>query len=347
MKSDDRHKLLLSDTAIPDLFISEYMHALTGVAVQAYLYILMVAGKGNNIKEREITSRLSLSLEDAKGALAELTLAGLIDRNERGELIIADIKAEEVDRYIQRTSREEAKENEPISPLNEAREELARSIEKTFFHGSMAYKWYREIDILLFDFGFDPDVVYALFQSLYESNRLTVVTRMKEKAVEWHGKGIRTAKDLGTYLSREEEVATTLRKIGKRLRKKMTGFDEDYVRIWIEKLGYPYDMIEYAMQKVCEYSTNPSLKRANEHMLAWFRADVKTLDAAKAYEEEQARINAARYQNDKASKSSAAKASKQNFSGVTYTDEELRQFEDDPQELLERYAREKADPAPR
>jgi len=345
VKTDDRQKLLLTDTAVPDLFVSDYMPSLTGAAVKTYLYLLTASSKGHILAEKEIAARLSLSIEEIRNAIAELTLALLVDHDDRGKLILNDIKALEIDRYIQRSDIEERKENEPISPLNEAREELARSVEKTFFHGSMAYKWYREIDLLLFEIGLDPDVVYSLFQVLYESNQLTSVTRMKEKAVEWHGKGIRTAKDLNAYLAREEDVAVILRKLGKRLRKKITGFDEDHVRIWVEKLGYPYDMIEFAVQKVCEYSTVPSMKRANEHLLAWFGAGIRTIEEARKFEEEQARINSVRYQNDKvASQGSGKAAQKQNFAGVNYTEEELRHFEDDPSELIEMYARERTGP---
>ena len=66
MKPEDRKKLLLSDTAVPDLFISDYMSSLTGSAVQAYLYLLMVQGNGYGVGEKEIASRLSLSPEEAK-----------------------------------------------------------------------------------------------------------------------------------------------------------------------------------------------------------------------------------------------------------------------------------------
>ncbi|MDD4095057.1 MAG: DnaD domain protein [Oscillospiraceae bacterium] len=348
MKSDDRKKLLLSDTAVPDLFISDYMPGLSGISVQIYLYFLMASGKGYAIGEKDIASRLSVAIQDVKGALAELALAGLIDRDERGKLKVSDIKVAEVERYIQRSSREEVKENEPISPLNEAREKLAGSIESTFFHGSMAYQWYREIDTLLFEFGFDPDVIYALFQQLYKDNQLTSVSKIKYMAVQWHGKGICTAKDLDAYLMREETVAVTLRKLGKRLRKKMTGFDEDTIRLWIEKLAYPYEVMEYAIQKVCEYSAVPSMKRANDLLMTWYAAGIKTLDEAKSFENEQAKLNSARYRSEKATDlKSGAGNIKQNFAGVTYTEEELHRFEDDPNELMERYAREPSDPGPR
>jgi DnaD/phage-associated family protein len=348
VKSDDRKKLLLSDTAVPDLFISDYMPGLSGMSVQIYLYFLMASGKGYVIGEKDIAARLSVAIQDVKGGLAELTLAGLIDRDEQGKLRIGDLKAAEVDRYIQRSNREEVKENEPISPLNEARERLAGSIESTFFHGSMAYPWYREIDTLLFEFGFDPDVIYALFQQLYKDNQLTSVSKIKYMAVQWHGKGICTAKDLDAYMTREEAVAVTLRKLGKRLRKKMTGFDEDTIRLWIEKLAYPYEVMEYAIQKVCEYSAVPSMKRANDLLMTWYAAGIKTLEEAKAFEEEQAKINSARYRSEKAANTSPGTGqNKQNFAGVTYTEEQLQQFEDDPNELIERYTRDNPAPGPR
>ncbi len=201
---------------------------------------------------------------------------------------------------------------------------------------------------MLFEFGFDPDVIYSLFQSLYENNRLAGVSRVKEKAVEWQGKGIRNVRDLDAYLASEERVAVTLRKLGKRLRKKMTGFDEDYVRIWVEKMSFPYEMIEFAIQKVCEYSTVPSMKRANEHLSTWLAVGIKTLPEAKAFEEEQAKLNSARYQNEKAAKGNiGTNSSGQNFSGVTYTDEQLKSFEDDPEEILRRYSPETTGDIPR
>ncbi len=348
MRSDDRKKLLLSDTAVPDLFISDFMPGLSGVSVQIYLYLLMASGKGYTIGEKDIASRLSAALQDVKSALTELSLAGLIDRDEKGKLRISDLKAAEVERYIQRAKREEGTENEPISPLNEAREKLAGSIESTFFHGSMAYPWYREIDTLLFEFGFDPDVIYALFQQLYKNNQLNSVSKVKYTAVQWHGKGISTAKDLDEYLKREEEVAVTLRKLGKRLRKNMTGFDEDTVRVWIEKLAYPYDVMEYAIRKVCEFSTVPSMKRANDLLMTWYAAGVKTLADAKAFDEDQARLNSARYRNERAAGAQAgAGSARQNFAGVSYSEEELQRFEDDPNELLERYASGPAEAGPR
>ena len=41
MTSEEKNKLLLSDTQVPDLFITEYMSSLTAGAIRIYLFMLM------------------------------------------------------------------------------------------------------------------------------------------------------------------------------------------------------------------------------------------------------------------------------------------------------------------
>ena len=41
MTAEDRDKLLLSDTQVPDLFITQYMSSLNGASIQIYLFMLM------------------------------------------------------------------------------------------------------------------------------------------------------------------------------------------------------------------------------------------------------------------------------------------------------------------
>lgn len=344
MKPEDRKKLLLSDTQVPDLFISDYLNGLSYESVKAYLYLLLTIKHGKSIGEKEIASRFSLSVQDAKGAIAELSLAGLIEKSDKGKITLIDIKESEIDSYIRRAAQEPAEKSGEISPLDQAREELAGSIEKTFFHGSMAYKWYREIDMLLFDFGFDPDVVYMLFQSLYDNKQLTTLSQIKERALLWHSKGIQKMEELSVFLAGEEKVKKDLYRIGKRLRRKMTEFDEEYVRVWVEKLKYPYEVIDFAIRKMCEYNNSSTLKRADDHLKKWFAVGIRTIEEAEKYEEDQAIKNKLKYQREKAAGRQAGSGMpKQNFAGVTYSEEEIREFEDDPNDLLQQYAKERAD----
>lgn len=340
MRLEEKKNLLLSDTPIPDLFISEYMTGLSSCAISSYLYLLMAFKNQKSATEKDLAARFSVPVDEIKGALAELALCGVIEWSDKGSLLLVDLKEIEIDGYIRlRMDKNHLPEAAVISPENERRDNLAKSIEKTFFHGSMAYKWYREMDILLDDFKFEPQVVYKLFQVCNDRRQLGTVTQMKEMALVWQSKGVLTLEQLSAYTAHEEEVLQTVRKLGRRLHRKMVQYDEECVRVWIERLGYPFEMIDFAIRKVWEYQ-EPSITKADAYLKSWYAAGVKNLTEAQVYEQEQAKKNKMAYQRDKMGKQLGDNAIKQNFSGVKYDDEFLKNLEIDPEEYLKRLQQE-------
>lgn len=336
MHLEEKKNLLLSDTIIPDLFISEYMTGLSSCAVTSYLYLLMAFKNQKSVTEKDLAARFSVPVDEVKGALAELALSGVIEWSDKGSLLLVDLKGIEIDGYIRlHTDKNLLPEAAAISPEDERRDNLAKSIEKTFFHGSMAYKWYRELDILMDDFKFEPQVVYKLFQVCNDRRQLGTVTQMKALALVWQSKGIATLDQLSEYLTHEEEVAQTMRKLGRRLHRKMVEYDEDYIRVWIERLGYPFEMIEFAMKTVWNY-TEPSTSKADAYLKSWYASGIKTLAEAQVYEQEQAKKNKMAYQRDKVQKQPGDNSVKQNFTGVQYDDEFLKTLEVDPDDYLKK-----------
>ena len=333
MRTEDNKRLLLTDTMIPDLFISEYMAGLSDVALKCYLYLSFGAKSLRcSLTEKDLAARLSLSSDDVKGSLLELTYSGLIEKGDRSVIFLKDLKQVEIDGYI-RAQRDQTlpPDASPIRAEDEKRDSLCRSIEKTFFTGSMGYQWYREIDVLLDDFHFEPEVVYRLFQDCYEKKLLRSLTQIRSRAIVWQSKGIARLDQLSEYLAHEEEISQTLQKVGKILRRKTVSYDEDCVRVWIERLGYSFNIIDYAIKKVWEYQ-EPSLNKADSYLKSWFASGVRTLADAYAYEEERAKKNKQAYQKDKEARK--APVDPQNFSGVRYDDEFLNRLDTDPAEYL-------------
>ena len=340
MRLEEKKNILLSDTTIPDLFITEYMTGLSSCAISSYLYILMAFKNQKSVTEKDLAARFSVPVDEIKGALAELALSGVIEWSDKGSLLLVDLKEIEIDGYIRlHMDKSQLPQAAEISPENEQKDNLAKSIEKTFFHGSMAYKWYRELDILMDDFKFDPQVVYKLFQVSNDRRQLGTVTQMKELALNWQSKGIQTLEQLSEYMAHEEEVAQTMRKLGRRLHRKMVQYDEEVVRIWIERLCYPFEMIDFAVRKVWEYQ-EPSITKADAYLKSWYAAGIRTLAEAQAYEQEQSKKNKMAYQRDKVQKHTADNSVKQNFAGVQYDDEFLKTLEVDPDEYLKRLEQE-------
>lgn len=332
MKMEGVNNLLLSDTLVADIFISEYMVSLSSAALKSYLYILLAFKSQKSLSEKDLAARISLSLDEIKAALSELSMAGIVEWNDKGTLRLIDLKELEVRSYIH-SHQGESSLPKLLDEENEQRDSLARSLEKTFFHGSMAYKWYRQIDILLDEFGFEPQVVYKLFQICNDRRRLGTVTQMQSMAVLWKGKGISTMEQLSSYLAHEDVIFQTSRKIGKRLHRKMTDYDEEYIRVWIEKLGYSYEIIDFGIRKMCEYQ-QPTMNKADAHLKSWFAAGLKTLAEVKTYEDERAKANKLAYQQSK-QRAPEGSQKRQNFSGVEYSAEVLESLYADPDAFVE------------
>lgn len=336
MTESEHDRLLLSDTLIPDLFISDYMSTLSTEAIRAYLYICMVTGRGSTVLDKELSLRLSLPEEKMSSAIGELVFLGLVSRDSKGRAYLLDIKAREVEAYvetcIERAKRNEGQHEAPDFPAeNRQLEDLTQSIAKTFFHGSMSQSWYRQIDVLLFEYHFEADVVYALIQDLSDKGKLNIAY-MKRVAETWFAYNIRSGKDLSIYLESEKFVRQTYKKVARKLNiRNVTEYDEEKIRAWIEKFKYSFELIDYAMRRVSEYITSPNISRVNEQLTTWFVSGVKNLDEAKVFEAERAKTNLENYQASKR----RSKTESQNKVENKYTDLEIESFEDNPAQLLQ------------
>ncbi|NLT10893.1 MAG: DnaD domain protein [Clostridiaceae bacterium] len=340
MTQSEHDRLLLSDTLIPDLFISDYMSTLSTEAIRAYLYISMVTGRGAGVLDKDLALRLSLSEEKMSSAIGELVFLGLVSRDSKGRAYLLDIKAREVDAYIEtcidREKRTEGLHEAPDIPAeNRQLEDLTQSIAKTFFHGSMSQSWYRQIDVLLFEYHFEPDVVYALIQDLSDKGKLNIAY-MKRVAETWFAHNIRSGKDLSIYLESEKFIRQTYKKVARKLNiRNLTEYDEEKIRAWIEKFKYSFEVIDYAMRRVSEYITSPNISRVNDQLTTWFVSGVTNLEEAKVFEAERAKLNLENYQASK-------RRPKQESGGevqTKYSALEFESFEDNPAQLMQKMIR--------
>ena len=157
--------------------------------------------------------------EDVKTALAELVAAGVLIRKEDGVFEPVDLIRAEVDEYIgNRTDENGVPE---LRSDEKKRNLLATSIQKTYYQGYMAYPFYRLIDTCLYDYHFEDDVVYALFEEGKELRCQYVVTKMCDLAKKWYEKGFTTTDALKGYYELRDRRKNITAMVGKMLRKWM------------------------------------------------------------------------------------------------------------------------------
>ena len=198
MQIDDSKKLLLSDTLVPDIFVTEYLPALSGLAVKMYIYLLLTAKSNREINESDLARRMGSDVDTVKAALLELAACQLIKKQDH-KLTIQDIKALEIEKiYRPRTSSDPQQIASQQNQFSE-REKLLSDISKTFFQGLMSPSWYGEIDSWFDRFGFEPEVIYALFQECARRNKLDSKAYISRVAENWSIRGIISYQDLNQY----------------------------------------------------------------------------------------------------------------------------------------------------
>ncbi|NLO34901.1 MAG: DnaD domain protein [Clostridiaceae bacterium] len=281
---DESRKLLLSDTAVPDIFILEYLPGLSGLAVKIYLFLLLTARTSRNLTEQDLTRRLGQEQDEVRAALLELAGAELIVLKERS-IEVADVKSAEIERtYRPRTASLPA-ETDQAQQRFDKREKLMADIARTFFQGLMSPSWYGEIDAWFDRYGFEPEVVYALFQECARRNKLDSKAYIAKVAENWSKRGIVSFNDLNRYFLAHDKISKLSRKVGRKLRKTMTEYDDEIIARWIDVFGYDFEIIDFALRKTTRLN-HPNLSFIDRILQEWFEHQLCDLDAVKAYEQE-------------------------------------------------------------
>ena len=68
MTADDKEKLLLSDTPVPDLFITQYMSSLTASSIRIYLMLLMNRSSFGKMNVQTISKNSDLHRRKSKNS---------------------------------------------------------------------------------------------------------------------------------------------------------------------------------------------------------------------------------------------------------------------------------------
>lgn len=286
MQIDESRKLLLSDTLVPDIFITELMPALSGLAVKLYLYLLMTARNSRQASESDLARRMGTDIDTIKAANLELAQSGLVVIHDRS-LEITDIKASEIERTYRPRTSVLPTENLESEARFSIREKLMKDIAKTFFQGLMSPSWYSEIDSWFDRFRFEPEVIYALFQECGRRNKLNSKAYISKVAENWAARKIVTYQDLNNYFLAYDKVNKAVSKVGRKLRKTMTEYDEEIVARWIEQYNYDFDIIELALRKTVKLA-NPNLEFVDRILQEWFGNQLRTADQIKDYEDRKA-----------------------------------------------------------
>lgn len=275
--------ILYSDTLVPDIFITEYMPSMSCEFVKVYLYCLFLSKYNKQASAEELSKKLEIELNQVKNALIYLENVGVITRK-NNSIQMVDLKEREINK-VYRPKTTSSPEDAALSiERNKKRSRTISAINKAFFQGVMSPSWYTDIDAWFDKYGFEEDVMYALFQHCYDHKGLAKQYIIKV-AESWYSKNIRNNFDLDSYFMEYEKLRDIKYKIVKKLNRRgpLTEYEEDYIEKWVMEYNYDFSIIDLALRKTTSISS-PNFKYINKIIETWHENGFKTKEEIVAYE---------------------------------------------------------------
>lgn len=310
MKLEQNDKpLLFSETIIPDIFFSEYLSALPGDYLKIYLYIIFLSKYGKDIKLNDLSKKLNIPLKSINDGLKFLEENKLITKKTNG-YIITDLQ-EFTLHNLYTPNLTMSKEKLEQTSKNKSRVKAIEHINNMYFQGIMGPSWYNDIDLWFRKFGFDEQVMIALFDYCYKRSALHK-NYVQTVAEAWSSNNVKTWNDLDKYSEKQENLSKFKKTIAKKLGKYngLTQYEEAYIENWVLNFGYNMDIIEIALKRTT-FKQNPTFEYINNTITDWHDRNLKTPEEVNVFLEQ-------RKKQDKNTKNLKEQVNKANYDQRKY-----------------------------
>lgn len=272
---------LFSSTDVPDVFFTEYLPEAKSEFVKVYFYILFLSKYNTEIKINDLSKTLGLDFPVVQDAIKYWESVGLLVKNPNG-YSLANIQEIELSKlYNPKVSL--SPETIEKNAENQYRAKVMDSINSQFFSGTMSPSWYADIELWFEKYGFDEQVMLALFNYAYD-NRALHRNYIQTVAEGWSKENIKTFNDLDLYFERREKINILKKNIAKKLNlsRNLTAYDEEYILKWTEEYKYDMDIIEIALKK-SSTKNSISFEYIDKLLSDWYEKSLTTVDEVNTY----------------------------------------------------------------
>ena len=234
--------LLFSKTELPDIFFTEYLSQTNGDYIKVYLYMIFLSKYGKDIKINDLSKKLQLDFKIIQDAIKYWEELGVITKKNTGYIInnLQEIELHKLYKPKVALSQDDLNQ----SAKNQYHAKAIENINNKFFSGIMSPSWYSDIELWFKKYGFDEEVMIALFSYCYNRSALHR-NYIQAVADSWYKNKIKTFNDLDNYYEKQEKLAILCKTICKKLgfTRQLTQYEQAYVEKWSVDFGCTIDII--------------------------------------------------------------------------------------------------------
>ena len=266
--------LLFSNTQLPDIFFSEYLSESSGDFIKVYLYIVFLSKYNKDIKINDLSKKLVLPVKIIQDAIKYWEDKSLITKKNTGYVVNSIQEIELYKLYKPKTAL--SAEQLQKTAENQKKAKAIDFINNKYFSGLMPTTWYPEIELWFKKYGFDEEVMIALFGYCFDMSALHK-NYVQAVAEAWNKNNIKTFNDLDVYYEKQEKLKVIAKTISKKLglSRALTQYEYAYIEKWVVDYGYSLDIIEIALKKTTS-KANPNFDYLDKLLTDWHERGFKT-----------------------------------------------------------------------
>ncbi|MDR1953135.1 MAG: DnaD domain protein [Clostridiales Family XIII bacterium] len=246
-KREKSTNYFLDDTAIPNIFIAEYMPDTPGDYVKVYLYAFLYSHVNHILSNESIAKNLGLRVEDVLAAWTYFEEGRMIRKvypdpedKLRYDVAFIDLKSGVFDRSSGVKSRKPgaALDDETLKALFK---EIEHITEKPIPGGD-----YQKIGYLLDDYGVSAEVIAAAYSYCVEKGKRAGASYVSGIVRDWAERGLRTKEDVAAYLENCDIRYAQYRQIMKALglaSSVVTDAERNVFDTWLDDMSMSLDDI--------------------------------------------------------------------------------------------------------
>lgn len=272
---------LFSNTTIPDIFFSEYLSEASGDFIKVYLYMLFLSKYDKDIKINDLSKKLVLPVKSIQDAVKYWEEKCLITKKNTGYIVnsIQEIELHKLYKPKTALSAEQLQK----SAENQKRAKAIDFINNKYFSGLMPTTWYPEIELWFKKYGFDEEVMIALFGYCFDMSALHK-NYVQAVAEAWNKNNIKNFNDLDLYYEKQEKLKIIAKTISKKLglSRSLTQYEYAYIEKWVIDYGYSLDIIEIALKKTTS-KANPNFDYLDKLLSDWHDRGFKNTNDIQAF----------------------------------------------------------------
>lgn len=246
----------------------------SGDFIKVYLYMLFLSKHNKEVKLNDLSKTLALPLKTIQDAIKYWEDLNVITRKTTG-YIVNNLQENELHKLYSpkvALSVEDIEKN----TKSQSKAKAIDNINTTFFQGIMSPSWYSDIDLWFKKYGFDEQVMIALFRYCFEKSALHR-NYVKTVAEAWASNNIKTFDELDSYYQKQEKFNKIKKSIAKKLgfNRALTQYEEAYIEKWVNDYGYSLEVIDIALKRTTSKS-NPNFDYLDKLISDWKERELKS-----------------------------------------------------------------------